>query len=106
MAQCVQSTLIYRLKREPEEEAAKMSASALALCLNLTYYSPQELEMHLLDYFCYQNMQQEREMKMLVALVLVWSTENTMESKPGCFLKHFYKLFYELKTFCLEVVTM
>lgn len=38
MVQRVQSTFIYRLKLEPEE-AAKMSASSLALYLNLTYTS-------------------------------------------------------------------
>lgn len=51
MVQCVQSTFIYRLKLEPEEEAAKMSASGLTLYLNPTYYSPLGVKIYLGAYF-------------------------------------------------------
>lgn len=54
MVQCSESTFIYRLKLEPEEEAAKMSASGPALYLNLPYYSPLGVKiLDLVDYFCY-----------------------------------------------------
>lgn len=44
---------IYRLKPEPEEDTAKMSASGLALYLNLTDYSPLRVKIYLGVYFCH-----------------------------------------------------
>lgn len=56
MVQRMESTFIYRLKLEPEEEVAKMSASGMARDLNLTYYSPLGVELSLKYYFCFYNM--------------------------------------------------